>query len=199
MITKILSVLILKKKLKFILSFLYIILISTVLISIINFHKIWIEYAKYMNNILKPTEQIYPIIHLSKEKKNIIIFMMDRALSSFIPIIFDERPELKQIYTGFKYYPNTVSYYGHTILGVPPILGGYEYIPENFEKMSGKFIDNRDEAIFMLPVLFKKRGYSSILLDPDWVEGKEFPDDTKFKKSGIEYERIQGKYTELYQ
>ena len=57
------------------------------------------EYVDY--------QQILP---LSKKGKNVIILMLDRAMASYVPYIFNEKPQLKEIFDGFKYYPNTLSY-----------------------------------------------------------------------------------------
>ena len=196
-ITIILSVLIYRKKLKFISYMLYVIAIACVALTVINIYVSNRDYSEYMNKILKPTKKLTPIIHLSKDKRNVVVFMMDKQINSFLPMLFNEDSDLKKIYTGFTYYPNTVSFYAHTILGLPPILGGYEYVPENLEKRPEKVVDKRNEAIFMLPVLFKNNNWNCLLQNVSWIDFKEFPDGKKFDKYKIDYEYTNGRYSQL--
>ena len=39
-----------------------------------------------------------------------------------MPFILDEKPELKNIYQGFIFYPNTVSFSAHTITAYPALV-----------------------------------------------------------------------------
>ena len=45
--------------------------------------------------------KIEPIYHLSKTEENIVVIMLDRAMSGFIPYLLEERPELKEQYIYF--------------------------------------------------------------------------------------------------
>ena len=47
---------------------------------------------------------------LSKTGKNVILIMLDRAISGYVPYIFEEKPEVKKQFEGFTYYPNTISF-----------------------------------------------------------------------------------------
>ena len=110
-----------------------------------------------------------PIINLSKKGKNVLIVFIDRGIGSITENIFDSTPELKEIYTGFVYYPNTVTYYGHTILGYPPMIAGYEYTPDEVNKRTDKkMVDKYNEALLMLPLLFKNNGFNSIVIEPPY-------------------------------
>ena len=196
-ITIFLSLLIYRKKFKFIIYTISIILMASCILTSINIYNSNKNYSRYINKILKPTKKLTPVIHLSKEKQNVVIFMMDKQINSFLPMIFNEDSDLKNLYTGFKYYPNTISYYAHTILGLPPILGGYEYIPENLEKRKDKVVDKRNEAVFMLPLLFKNNNWNCLLTDLAWIDFKDFPDGKRFEKYKLNYEYIAGRYSQL--
>lgn len=50
-------------------------------------------------------------------------------MNAYIPYIFGEKPELREKFSGFVYYSNTLSYGGSTNFGSPSIFGGYEYTP----------------------------------------------------------------------
>lgn len=115
--------------------------------------------------------ELKPVLHLSKTGKNVVLFMLDRAENAFFDSIFDEEKSLNDIYSGFTLYPNTLSYGGHTIIGAPPLFGGYEYTPNEFNKRSDvKKIDKHNEAILLLPRIFSETaGYKVTVSDTSWA------------------------------
>jgi hypothetical protein len=95
--------------------------------------------------------------------------MLDRASSSFFPYILEESPDLNELYTGFVYYPNTVSFNGYTIIGAPPIFGGYEYTPAEMNKRdSVSMVDKHNQSLLMMPRIFSKAGYAVTVTDPPY-------------------------------
>ena len=70
------------------------------------------------------------LFSLSKTGRNVIVFMLDRAVGVYVPYIMNERPELIEQFDGFTFYPNTLSYGNCTNIGCPSLFGGYEYTPE---------------------------------------------------------------------
>ncbi|MBQ4416907.1 MAG: membrane protein insertase YidC, partial [Butyrivibrio sp.] len=72
-------------------------------------------------------EDITPVISLSRGGQNVIVLMLDRAISGYIPYIMQEKPELRKQFEGFVYYPNTLSHGSYTVFGAPALFGGYEY------------------------------------------------------------------------
>ena len=119
-------------------------------------------YLQYTNQTVKK-----PSIPLSKNGKNVIVLMLDRALGTQVPYIFNEKPELKEKFDGFTYYPNTISYGGCTIIGAPALFGGYEYSPENMNARDTETMkDKHDQALKVLPVLFDSNGYEVTVCDP---------------------------------
>ena len=123
-----------------------------------------------------------PVIPLSKTGKNVIVFMLDRAISGYVPYLLEEKPFLKEQFDGFIYYPNTVSYGRHTNFGAPPIFGGYEYTPMEMNRRSDMLLsDKHNEALKMLPVLFGKNNYEVTVCDPPYAGYREIPDLSIFK------------------
>ena len=113
--------------------------------------------------------EVKPLFNLSKKGDNIVIIMLDRASSSFFPYILDEDPSLYDLYTGFTYYPNTVSFNGYTALGAPPVFGGYEYTPEEINKRDNDpLVKKHNESLLLLPELFVKSGYQVTVTDPPY-------------------------------
>ncbi|MDR0526671.1 MAG: hypothetical protein LBG79_02460 [Spirochaetaceae bacterium] len=121
------------------------------------------------NKEMMPT-QTKPILQLSKTGKNVVVIMLDRAISVFVPYILEEAPELKKDYSGFIYYPNTVSFNGYTAIGSPPIFGGYEYTPEEINKRdSVPLVEKHNQALLMMPRIFSENGFAVTATDPPYA------------------------------
>ena len=118
-----------------------------------------------------------PKITLNKNGKNVIVLMLDRAISSYFPFILEEKPELQEQFAGFTYYPNTISYGGITLTGFPAILGGYDYRPANLNARSDELlVDKHNEALKIMPVLFEQNGYDVTVCDPSLAGYRWIPD-----------------------
>ncbi len=148
-------------------------------------HSISTEYSQIASSY-NPAEanEIKPVLHLSKTQRNVVLFMLDRSESAFFHSIFDEEdPSLKEIYTGFTYYPNTISYGGHTIIGAPPLFGSYEYTPEEFNKRSNvSKLEKNNEAMKVLPKIFGEQlDFNVTISDTSWANYQWIADMSIFK------------------
>ena len=198
--------------LKFFSSFIIILVIGGFFISIWKITTIQKDYNSFtiikQNNEIKSNgnknaiaqNNIFPsVINFSKTGKNIIVFMLDRAIGSYQPLIFEERPELKSIYSGFTYYPNTISYFRATILGTPPIFGSYEYTPENMHKRKDVIMaDKHTESLMIMPVLFQNKGYDVSIYDLPYVNYQEPMSKTFFTEKGIHADILQDRFHTYY-
>ena len=109
-------------------------------------------------------------IPLSRDGKNVIVFMLDRAVSGFVPQILEEKPELKEQLDGFTYYPNTVSFGCTTNFSAPSLFGGYEYTPRALDARSDEpLADKHNEAMQVLPALFDENDYEVTVVDPPYA------------------------------
>ena len=134
-------------------------------------------YWSYWSNSKPSIER--PSLPLSKNGKNVVVLMLDRALGTQVPYIFNEKPELKDKFDGFTYYPNTISYGPCTIVGAPALFGGYEYSPEKLaERNTETMADKHDESLKVMPVLFNNNGYTVTVCDPPYAGYKSYPDTT---------------------
>ena len=98
---------------------------------------------------------------LSKTGKNVLVFMLDRAAGYLIDDAFAECPEMSDQYTGFTFYPNTVSFGSWTIQGAPGLYGGYEYTPWSMNhKRDIPMQEKHNQALSMLSFMFEKEGFS---------------------------------------
>ncbi len=117
-------------------------------------------------------------IPLSREGKNVVIFMLDRAIGSYPAVIFSEKPELKEKFDGFTWYENTLSHGGHTVYGTPGIFGGYDYVPSEMCRRSDELMkDKHNEALLVLPTLFSQEGYEVSVCSPPYAGTYSFESD----------------------
>ena len=118
-----------------------------------------------------------PSITLSKSGQNVVVLMLDRSIGAMIPYLFNEKPELYDIYEGFTYYENVISFGGFTNFGTPPIFGGYEYTPYEMNCRKGKsLIAKHNEALKVMPVLFSQNGFHVTVCDPTYAGYRWVPD-----------------------
>jgi hypothetical protein len=147
--------------------------------SVINIFKISAEFNKLSSYYTPETideETLSPIFTLSKSGKNVIVIMLDMAQSSFMPYIFEESPELNQSFSGFVYYPNTVSFNGWTKGGAPPIFGGYEYTPQGINNRPNISLSEKfNESLLLLPRLFSTSSFSITITDPPYADDNWIP------------------------
>ena len=107
-----------------------------------------------------------PVVKLSKTGKNVVVLCLDKAIGRFMPYILNEKPELAHDFDGFKYYPNTVSFGGCTILAAPGMYGGYEYSTwEINQRPDEPLVNKMNESLTLLPVIFSENGYHSSMFD----------------------------------
>ena len=157
------------KNKKIITIFLSSCIFSLLSISIYNIYKSSNAFNELKTYYVKEQEmpqEISPVFSLSQDGKNIVIIMLDRAISVFIPFIFEESPELWESYSGFSYYPNTVSFSGFTAIGSVPIFGGYDYTPEEINKKTNiTLVEKHNQALLMLPCILNENNFSVCVTD----------------------------------
>ncbi len=137
--------------------------------------------SQLVSNISIEQSSVIPNFTLSKDGKNVIVLMLDRAIGGFIPFMFDEKPELREQFEGFTFYENTISHGGFTNFGTPGLYGGYEYTPVEMNKRDDEFlVDKHNEALKVMPVLFDKNGYEVTVCDPVYANYQWLPDTSIF-------------------
>ena len=138
---------------------------------------------------------------ISKKSNNVLIIFLDRAISGFLPYMIEEDSTLQKQFTGFTYFPNTASFSYLTLLGAPPLYGGYEYTPEKInERENEKLIDKYNEALKVLPYLFDSQGYDTRVTDLSWANFQWIPDLRIFdERPSINKIVSEGYYTSKWQ
>jgi len=172
-------------------------------ISVVNIVKInnrFSLFASFRSEVPAEKLSVEPLFSLSRKGKNTVVIMLDRATSSFFPYILEESPDLKEKFSGFTYYPNTVSFNGYTRIGVPPVYGGYEYTPEEINKREEIPLRVKyNEALLLLPRIFSESGYSVTVTDPPYPNYSKNDDLTIFDDySGIQAFLTDSLYTNLW-
>ncbi len=175
-------------------SILSILCLALFSISTYNYFSINAGYKEFTTKTgVTSATKVEPIFRLSKEKQNVILFMLDRAQGQYIPEILKEAPEMNKIFEGFTFYPNVISFNGHTLMGSPGLYGGYEYTPAEMNKRSDiELVQKHNEALLLLPRIFTEQGhFSATVADPSWSNYNVFTDLSIFK----EYDKINAYQT----
>jgi YidC/Oxa1 family membrane protein insertase len=192
------------KKNEILLTSLSILILAQIAISTAHTYSINKEYKRQTEIIagkdIRETKSLTPIFHFSNEGKNIVVIMLDRAINGFIPEIFAESPDLFEKFSGFVYYPNTLSFNGNTLMGAPPLFGGYEYIPEEINKRTTEALVNKhNEALLLMPKIFLDNGFSVTVTDPPWANYSWIPDTRIYNAyPGISTYNTKGAYTGIW-
>lgn len=168
-------VFLMKKFGKIVKSFLIICTGALVIMSAVNIFRINKDVSVYSEGHNDSNETAS--FTLSKEGKNVVVLMLDRAMGEYIPYLLTEKPELKEVFDGFTYYPNTISFGGHTNIASPALYGGYEYQPKEINARSEEaLVDKHNEAIKVMPVIFDENGFDVTVCDPSIAGYQMIPD-----------------------
>ncbi len=145
-----------------------ILLISLIAIVGLSCYNAFTFTQKQMGLIEGEKDELEPLITLSKMGKNVVILMMDRMIGGYIPKVLEMVPSLKGDLDGFSWYPKSLSEGAFTIVGVPTIVGGYDYSVDSINTTRTKTTlrQKLDEAYRVLPYNFNKAGYQSTIIEP---------------------------------
>ncbi len=144
------------------------------LMKMVNINKAYREYIPIYERSMKvetgDKDSLQPLLELSRTDRNVIVFMLDRAISAYIPYIFEEEPSLKEDFEGFTFYPNTVSASNKTLHGTPGLFGGYDYSIDNLmtKRKDTELRLKQNEAISMLPLMFSQIGMNPYIINAPW-------------------------------
>ncbi|MCR5590868.1 MAG: YidC/Oxa1 family membrane protein insertase [Lachnospiraceae bacterium] len=115
-----------------------------------------------------------PILKFSRTGKNVVILVLDKAIGGYFPYILEELPDLAADFSGFVYYPNTVSTAACTSQGIPSLYGGYEYTAWAINQRTDETLKEKmNESLTVLPKLFSGEGYHSTICDVPYGNFKD--------------------------
>ncbi|OJF75651.1 MAG: hypothetical protein BKP49_11105 [Treponema sp. CETP13] len=164
-----------------------------------NYKEYTIELAANDKSFTKTKDT--PLYHLSKTGKNVVVFMLDRAINDYVEPIMNELPKTAKQFDGFTRYANSVSFEQMTLIGSPPLYGGWEYSPDNMNKRSDMAnVDKHNEALKVMPVLFSNAGFKATVTDPSWANYNWVPDTRIYKEyPEITVTNVEGKFTDRWE
>jgi len=182
-ISVIITIIFIKFKKELIFAFIFKILSGAIFIlGIINVVIMQEQYFKIEKEINQKDNITKPVFNISKTQNNIFIISLDRAQGSAFYDALDYLPELKSELDGFVFFPNTLSYSVSTVVGVPSMLGGYNYTPLEINKRENEtLVDKVNEAIKTIPRLFSEAGFRVTITDPVIANMQSVPDISIFK------------------
>lgn len=187
------------KILNYCIGFISFALIIISFVNVIKIQKVYKETKLVMENNSSSVSEIKPIFHLSKTGKNVLIFMLDRGISAYVPQILEEKPELKEKLSGFTYYPNAASFGRNTLFGSSAMFGGYDYTPLEMNKRDSEaLVKKHNEALLLIPELFVENGYEVTVTDSSWANYSWVPDLSIYDGTGINAYRTITEYTDLW-
>jgi YidC/Oxa1 family membrane protein insertase len=171
-----------------------ILLISLGTFGLLKVFDITGEYAKIAaarNNADYTARAIEPVYSFSQKAKNVLVIMLDRAIGGFVPYIFNEKEEIAKGFTGFTWFPNCVSHSSYTLLGAPPLFGGYEYTPLEMNKRKDDLLRSKyNESLLLMPRIFLDAGYEVCATDIPYAEPEIFAAYPQ-----IRADNLMGKYS----
>ena len=194
-----LVLILIKKHSKILISASSIIMISFAFITTINCVTIKKDFAIEEKLYDEQISKIEPIYHLSKTEENVVVIMLDRAMTGFLPYLLEEKPELKEQYDGFVYFPNTVSFGRYTVQASAALWGGYEYQPFEINKRDNLLVEEQNQALKVLPKIFSDAGYNITYTDAPLANHLSKPDMSIMKDiDNVLATTTRGKYTSIW-
>lgn len=168
----------------------------------IFFGKNAVSISTQYKNLEPPaaSSSIEPELHFSKTEKNVILMMLDRSISSYMPDIFADKPEIKDRLDGFTFYSKALSFGDVTMIGSPGLFGGYDFTPWEINSRENETLQQKhNKALLSLPVTFHDAGFDVTVDDLPYENYLEQPVTNMYK--GFEYVRrlrLRGTYSDLW-
>ncbi len=161
-----------------------------------EFHRLEAIVADSSNRGTDDT--IKPVYHFSRSGRNVVVLMLDLGVSSFVPYIMEEMPQVKADFQGFVWYPNTLAPGDHTIFSTPSLFGGYDYLPQRMnERRKETLISKHNEALKVLPLYYLGKGWQVTVTDPPLANYSWTPDNSIFPKE-VNAVNVCGRYDKLW-
>lgn len=141
----------------------------------------FIEQARNNSSVRDDEHSFDNIIPLSRSGRNVVVIMLDKAINQYVPFLLQERPEVRNAFEGFTYYPNTTSFGYHTTKGSSGLFGGYEYTPEKIQQRTDATLAVKwNEALTLMPKILSDEGFESVIIDPPYTNFQPYVDPSVF-------------------
>lgn len=175
--------------------------ILIVSLSFLTLKNIFLIQKNFLKaNPPKEITKLESVFHFSKNKKNVLVVMPDRSVSSMFSFALEEKPEFKKSYDGFVYFPNTISFSHYTTLGAPPLFGGYDFTPWEINLRTELSIrDKHNQSLLTMPKIFSENNFNVTVTNMPYENYNEQPVEKIY--DGIKnFSRVktQGAYSEFW-
>jgi len=159
-----------------ILSIIFLILIIPAFLdTVIAVQRTGIKESFSSKNEKEETSDFLPkynskLMGFSKEGKNIVVFFFDMFSGGYMPRMFEEIPRVMENYTGFTWYPNTLTVGYFTSNSILAMYGGWKKSPIEINKQNTKttLIEKIAESYEVLPALFEGKDYTTSYTDVEY-------------------------------
>lgn len=136
------------KSLTVIVSFLLVFAIGSSGWDLIRYSKKMANQLEAKSKTLQPQiDELSNRLSFSKEK-NIVVVMLDMFVGIHFEEILKKDPALYKTFSGFYYYPDTVSFGASTIFGKAPIIGGEKISPLKMLKSDGISLEKKINSAY---------------------------------------------------
>jgi hypothetical protein len=137
-------------------------LISTTLIG----YPLFLSITRTPTPEVPRAERLQAALDYSKDGKNTLIFVLDMFTGTHIKQMLDDSPTMMMKFTGFTWYPDTLAGGNITLIGMPPIMGGHDYLPSGMNKAVGSTNAQKlARAHAHLPKAFAEAGNTASLIN----------------------------------
>ena len=108
-------------------------------------------------------------IHTYSTQQNIIVLMLDGFSGIEIDRLLLENPEVFSDYTGFTWYPNTLSVSTSTWGSIAALSAGHQFAPSAInQKRKSTFREEITNAYLLYPNSFMRHGYEVSYINPQY-------------------------------
>ncbi|MBN2716709.1 MAG: YidC/Oxa1 family membrane protein insertase [Deltaproteobacteria bacterium] len=190
-----LILLFLKRLYKWLLPVWIICLLSIGVVTVSESHRFYQKSQKISLKFAQASQLDKQFV-FSRTQPNVLVIMLDRFVGGMVPKAFELAPVLKSQFEGFTWYPQYFSDGAFTILGVPSLMGGWEYHTKEvqYTRTTMPLKQKLDESARVLPYNFNKAGYQTTVFadleayfDP---ENRKYIERTKFASLKAQYKDL---------
>jgi YidC/Oxa1 family membrane protein insertase len=178
--------LMIKKRPNTIITFL---LLINVVFAVKFTHDLTIRKVATVTNssLIKSSQQkkYQDLLEFSRNGKNIVFIILDMFPGSFIEPLFSDNPGYKNAFTGFTWYPNTLSITNLTYYTIPVFNGDMSFSPENLNKYPGTLQEKTTESYENLFSALQKNFYTISCVTHGFYQSALVPILNKFKIKGV--------------
>ncbi len=190
--------LVLLKKTKWLNAIASLVMISFLCLSLFTLVQM-VPHRELLSSGTEQDDEVYPEIPFSKTAENTVVLLLDGAMNSGMAAALEATPELKDHYDGFVWFRNTISYGNATIMGLPPILGGYDYTPAGMTARPEMTIFQKVmESWTILPEIFLEMGHSVYISDPDYTALDSQYKEHCLDNLDVTVSNLKGRFREIW-